>query len=124
MTANQDVEYGAHVPLIDLGTGQSLLALKAYVRVRLPPQPDSRLGTRAVNRAPGWPAGWPRCIGWQWTPVGRPAAAPRHLTVSRARPANPWFVRFRRVRWELPKFVLRRRLAQSTTAARRCRPGA
>jgi probable F420-dependent oxidoreductase len=32
MSADRDVEYGAHLPLIDLGTGQSLAALKAYVR--------------------------------------------------------------------------------------------
>jgi alkanesulfonate monooxygenase SsuD/methylene tetrahydromethanopterin reductase-like flavin-dependent oxidoreductase (luciferase family) len=32
MTADGDVEYGAHLPLIDLGTGGSLPALKAYVR--------------------------------------------------------------------------------------------
>jgi alkanesulfonate monooxygenase SsuD/methylene tetrahydromethanopterin reductase-like flavin-dependent oxidoreductase (luciferase family) len=31
MTADQDVEYGAHLPLIDLGTSWSLPALKAYV---------------------------------------------------------------------------------------------
>jgi alkanesulfonate monooxygenase SsuD/methylene tetrahydromethanopterin reductase-like flavin-dependent oxidoreductase (luciferase family) len=32
MTADGDVEYGAHLPLIDLGTGPSLPALRAYVR--------------------------------------------------------------------------------------------
>jgi alkanesulfonate monooxygenase SsuD/methylene tetrahydromethanopterin reductase-like flavin-dependent oxidoreductase (luciferase family) len=32
MTADQDVEYGAHLPLIDLGTPPSLEALGAYVR--------------------------------------------------------------------------------------------
>jgi len=32
MTADGDVEYGAHLPLIDLGTGPSLPALKAYAR--------------------------------------------------------------------------------------------
>ena len=32
MTADGDVEYGAHLPLIDLGTGPSLPALKAFVR--------------------------------------------------------------------------------------------
>jgi alkanesulfonate monooxygenase SsuD/methylene tetrahydromethanopterin reductase-like flavin-dependent oxidoreductase (luciferase family) len=37
---DQDVEYGAHLPLIDLGTGQSLAALKAYVRAA------ARLGYR------------------------------------------------------------------------------
>jgi alkanesulfonate monooxygenase SsuD/methylene tetrahydromethanopterin reductase-like flavin-dependent oxidoreductase (luciferase family) len=30
MTGDPGVEYGAHLPLIDLGTGQSLAALKAY----------------------------------------------------------------------------------------------
>jgi alkanesulfonate monooxygenase SsuD/methylene tetrahydromethanopterin reductase-like flavin-dependent oxidoreductase (luciferase family) len=30
VTADQDVEYGAHLPLIELGTPQSLPALKAY----------------------------------------------------------------------------------------------
>jgi alkanesulfonate monooxygenase SsuD/methylene tetrahydromethanopterin reductase-like flavin-dependent oxidoreductase (luciferase family) len=32
MGADQGVEYGAHLPLIDLGTGRSLAALRAYVR--------------------------------------------------------------------------------------------
>jgi alkanesulfonate monooxygenase SsuD/methylene tetrahydromethanopterin reductase-like flavin-dependent oxidoreductase (luciferase family) len=32
MDADQEVEYGAHLPLIDLGTGPSLAALRAYVR--------------------------------------------------------------------------------------------
>jgi alkanesulfonate monooxygenase SsuD/methylene tetrahydromethanopterin reductase-like flavin-dependent oxidoreductase (luciferase family) len=32
MTADQDVEYGAHLPLIDLGAPRSLAALGAYVR--------------------------------------------------------------------------------------------
>jgi alkanesulfonate monooxygenase SsuD/methylene tetrahydromethanopterin reductase-like flavin-dependent oxidoreductase (luciferase family) len=32
MTADQDVEYGAHLPLIDLGTPPSLPALGAYAR--------------------------------------------------------------------------------------------
>jgi alkanesulfonate monooxygenase SsuD/methylene tetrahydromethanopterin reductase-like flavin-dependent oxidoreductase (luciferase family) len=32
MTADQQVEYGAHLPLIDLGIGRSLPALKGYVR--------------------------------------------------------------------------------------------
>lgn len=32
MDADQGVEYGAHLPLIDLGTGRSLAALRAYVR--------------------------------------------------------------------------------------------
>ena len=30
MTADQDVEYGAHLPLVDLGTPRSLPALRAY----------------------------------------------------------------------------------------------
>lgn len=42
MTADQDVEFGVHLPLIDLGTGQSLAALKAYVRAA------ARLGYRYV----------------------------------------------------------------------------
>jgi alkanesulfonate monooxygenase SsuD/methylene tetrahydromethanopterin reductase-like flavin-dependent oxidoreductase (luciferase family) len=37
---DQDVEFGAHLPLIDLGTGQSLAALEAYVRAA------ARLGYR------------------------------------------------------------------------------
>ncbi len=32
ITADGDVEYGAHLPLIDLGTNWSLPTLKAYVR--------------------------------------------------------------------------------------------
>jgi alkanesulfonate monooxygenase SsuD/methylene tetrahydromethanopterin reductase-like flavin-dependent oxidoreductase (luciferase family) len=32
MDAAQEVEYGAHLPLIDLGPGRSLAALKAYAR--------------------------------------------------------------------------------------------
>ena len=40
MTADQDVEYGAHLPLIDLGTPLSLPALRAYVRAA------ARLGYR------------------------------------------------------------------------------
>ena len=32
MTADQDVEYGAHLPLIDLGAAPSLHALGRYVR--------------------------------------------------------------------------------------------
>jgi alkanesulfonate monooxygenase SsuD/methylene tetrahydromethanopterin reductase-like flavin-dependent oxidoreductase (luciferase family) len=32
MDADQEVEYGAHLPLIDLGTGRSLAELRAYVR--------------------------------------------------------------------------------------------
>jgi alkanesulfonate monooxygenase SsuD/methylene tetrahydromethanopterin reductase-like flavin-dependent oxidoreductase (luciferase family) len=40
MTADQDVEYGAHLPLIDLGTPRSLHALGAYVRTA------ARLGYR------------------------------------------------------------------------------
>jgi alkanesulfonate monooxygenase SsuD/methylene tetrahydromethanopterin reductase-like flavin-dependent oxidoreductase (luciferase family) len=32
MTADGEVEYGAHLPLVDLGTGRSLPALKAYAR--------------------------------------------------------------------------------------------
>jgi len=32
MTADLDVQYGAHLPLIDLGTSRSLPALKAYAR--------------------------------------------------------------------------------------------
>ena len=32
MDADQEVEYGAHLPLIDLGAGRSLAALRAYVR--------------------------------------------------------------------------------------------
>jgi alkanesulfonate monooxygenase SsuD/methylene tetrahydromethanopterin reductase-like flavin-dependent oxidoreductase (luciferase family) len=32
MDADQEVEYGAHLPLIDLGMGRSLAALRAYVR--------------------------------------------------------------------------------------------
>jgi alkanesulfonate monooxygenase SsuD/methylene tetrahydromethanopterin reductase-like flavin-dependent oxidoreductase (luciferase family) len=40
MTADGDVEYGAHLPLIDLGTGRSLPALKDYARAA------ARLGYR------------------------------------------------------------------------------
>jgi alkanesulfonate monooxygenase SsuD/methylene tetrahydromethanopterin reductase-like flavin-dependent oxidoreductase (luciferase family) len=40
MTVDGDVEYGAHLPLIDLGSGRSLPALKAYVRAA------ARLGYR------------------------------------------------------------------------------
>jgi alkanesulfonate monooxygenase SsuD/methylene tetrahydromethanopterin reductase-like flavin-dependent oxidoreductase (luciferase family) len=32
MTADREVEYGAHLPLIDLGAGRSLAALRAYAR--------------------------------------------------------------------------------------------
>jgi alkanesulfonate monooxygenase SsuD/methylene tetrahydromethanopterin reductase-like flavin-dependent oxidoreductase (luciferase family) len=32
MDAGQEVEYGAHLPLIDLGAGRSLAALRTYVR--------------------------------------------------------------------------------------------
>jgi alkanesulfonate monooxygenase SsuD/methylene tetrahydromethanopterin reductase-like flavin-dependent oxidoreductase (luciferase family) len=32
MTADQEVEYGAHLPLIDLGAGRSLAALRDYAR--------------------------------------------------------------------------------------------
>jgi hypothetical protein len=32
MTADQDVEYGAHLPLIDLGAPRSLPELRAYAR--------------------------------------------------------------------------------------------
>ena len=40
MTADQDVEYGAHLPLIDLGAPRSLAALGTYVRAA------ARLGFR------------------------------------------------------------------------------
>ena len=30
MTADQDVEYGAHLPLVELGASRSLPALKTY----------------------------------------------------------------------------------------------
>ena len=40
MTADGEVQYGAHLPLIDLGTSRSLAALKAYVRAA------ARLGYR------------------------------------------------------------------------------
>jgi alkanesulfonate monooxygenase SsuD/methylene tetrahydromethanopterin reductase-like flavin-dependent oxidoreductase (luciferase family) len=40
MTTTQEVEYGAHLPLIDVGTSQSLSTLKAYVRAA------ARLGYR------------------------------------------------------------------------------
>jgi probable F420-dependent oxidoreductase len=42
MTADLDVEYGAHLPLIDLGAPRSLPTLKAYVRTA------ARLGYRYV----------------------------------------------------------------------------
>ena len=42
MTADLDVEYGAHLPLIDLGAPRSLPTLGAYVRAA------ARLGYRYI----------------------------------------------------------------------------